>query len=140
MGISLIWKAHIPVRSVARLVPCEYTVRLSTVLLTRVANGTVSATPDVIHQAQFALDVKAKVLPLYEKVFDIEYMLPKLDTLVVSRICYRLEVKPEDKLPRHTTLMLVAICFNVRIKMLKAPFLGAMENWVNIVRSPSSSL
>lgn len=24
------------------------------------------------------------VLPLYEKVFDIEYPLPKLDTLVVS--------------------------------------------------------
>jgi len=33
---------------------------------------------------QFALDVKAKTLPLYEKVFDIEYPLPKLDTLVVS--------------------------------------------------------
>lgn len=42
------------------------------------------ATPDVIHQAQFALDVKAAVLPLYEKVFDVEYPLPKLDTLVVS--------------------------------------------------------
>lgn len=42
------------------------------------------ATPDVIHQAQFALDVKEKVLPLYEQVFDIEYPLPKLDTLVVS--------------------------------------------------------
>ena len=33
---------------------------------------------------QFALDVKAKTLPLYEKIFDIEYPLPKLDTLVVS--------------------------------------------------------
>ena len=42
------------------------------------------ATPDVIHQAKFALDVKEKVLPLYEQVFDIEYPLPKLDTLVVS--------------------------------------------------------
>ncbi len=42
------------------------------------------ATPDVIHQAQFALDVKKSVLPLYEQVFDIEYPLPKLDTLVVS--------------------------------------------------------
>jgi hypothetical protein len=40
-----------------------------------------SATPNHIHQGQFALDVKAKVLPLYEKVFDIEYPLPKLDTL-----------------------------------------------------------
>lgn len=45
-----------------------------------------SATADVIHQAQFALDVKAAVLPLYEKVFDVEYPLPKLDTLVVSKI------------------------------------------------------
>jgi aminopeptidase 2 len=42
------------------------------------------ATSDVIHQAQFALDVKAKVLPLYEKIFDIEYPLPKLDTLIVG--------------------------------------------------------
>jgi aminopeptidase 2 len=44
----------------------------------------IYATPDLIHQAQFGLDVKAKVLPLYEKVFDIEYPLPKLDTLVAS--------------------------------------------------------
>ena len=42
------------------------------------------ATADVIHQAQFALDVKAAVLPLYEKIFDVKYPLPKLDTLVVS--------------------------------------------------------
>jgi len=33
---------------------------------------------------QFALDVKTKTLPIYEKVFDIEYPLPKLDTLVAS--------------------------------------------------------
>ncbi|KAF8797340.1 zincin, partial [Phlegmacium glaucopus] len=44
----------------------------------------IYTTPDVIHQAQFALDVKAAVLPLYEKVFDVEYPLPKLDTLVAS--------------------------------------------------------
>lgn len=42
------------------------------------------ATPELIHQAEFALEVKCKVLPLYEEVFDIEYPLPKLDTLVVS--------------------------------------------------------
>ena len=42
------------------------------------------ATSDVIHQAQFALDVKTRVLPLYEKVFDVEYPLPKLDTLDAS--------------------------------------------------------
>ncbi|KAH9974690.1 peptidase family M1-domain-containing protein [Lactifluus volemus] len=37
----------------------------------------IYATADVIHQAQ-------KALPLYEKVFDIEYPLPKLDTLVAN--------------------------------------------------------
>lgn len=45
-----------------------------------------SATSDLIHQAQFALDVKANVLPLYEKVFDVAFPLPKLDTLVVSML------------------------------------------------------
>jgi aminopeptidase 2 len=44
------------------------------------------ATKDLIHQAQYGLDIKAKVLPVYEKVFDIEFPLPKLDTLVVSEI------------------------------------------------------
>ncbi|KAJ7666625.1 leucyl aminopeptidase [Mycena polygramma] len=44
----------------------------------------VYTTPDMIHQAGFCLDVTAKVLPLYEKIFDIEYPLPKLDTLAVN--------------------------------------------------------
>lgn len=44
----------------------------------------IYATPDLIHQARFALDVKKAAMPLYERVFDIEYPLPKLDTLVVS--------------------------------------------------------
>ncbi|CAA7267619.1 unnamed protein product [Cyclocybe aegerita] len=44
----------------------------------------IYTTPDVIHQAQFALDVKKAVLPLYERIFDVEYPLPKLDTLVAS--------------------------------------------------------
>ena len=42
------------------------------------------ATPDLTPLTKFALDVKAKALPIYEKIFDIEYPLPKLDTLVVS--------------------------------------------------------
>lgn len=46
----------------------------------------IYSTPDLHHQTQFALDVKKKVLPLYEQVFDIEYPLPKLDTLVVSPV------------------------------------------------------
>lgn len=44
----------------------------------------IYATQEHIHQAQLALDVKVKVLPVYEKIFDIEYPLPKLDTLVAS--------------------------------------------------------
>ncbi|KAI9431112.1 peptidase family M1-domain-containing protein [Lactarius indigo] len=44
----------------------------------------IYATPDVIGQAQYALDIKEKVLPLYEQVFNIEYPLPKLDTLVAN--------------------------------------------------------
>ena len=42
------------------------------------------ATPNFVPLTQFALDIKAKTLPLYEKIFDIEYPLPKLDTLVAS--------------------------------------------------------
>ncbi|KAJ7172678.1 leucyl aminopeptidase [Mycena filopes] len=42
----------------------------------------IYATPDVIHQTSFALDVVAKVLPIYETVFDVDFPLPKLDTLV----------------------------------------------------------
>ncbi|KAL9931881.1 hypothetical protein V8E36_009196 [Tilletia maclaganii] len=44
----------------------------------------IYATPEYIHQAQLALDVKVKALPVYEEVFDLEYPLPKLDTLVAS--------------------------------------------------------
>ncbi|KAJ7667400.1 leucyl aminopeptidase [Mycena rosella] len=44
----------------------------------------VYATPDIIHQMEFSLDVTAKVLPLYETIFNIEYPLPKLDTLAAN--------------------------------------------------------
>ncbi|KAL4243857.1 Aminopeptidase [Abortiporus biennis] len=44
----------------------------------------VYATPDLIHQAQFALDVTKAVMPRYERTFDIEYPLPKLDTIAAS--------------------------------------------------------
>ena len=44
--------------------------------------GGCSATKDLINKVAFALYVKEKALPLYEQVFDIEYPLPKLDTLV----------------------------------------------------------
>ncbi|GBE82604.1 Aminopeptidase 1 [Sparassis crispa] len=42
----------------------------------------IYTTPEAIDQAHFALEVKRKVLPLYEQMFEIEYPLPKLDTLV----------------------------------------------------------
>jgi aminopeptidase 2 len=68
----------------------------------------------VIHQAQYALDIKAKVLPIYEEIFDIEYPLPKLDTLVVSVLC---------RIPFMSL---------TKIRGLKAHDFdaGAMENWV----------
>ncbi|KAA1467279.1 leucyl aminopeptidase [Dentipellis sp. KUC8613] len=44
----------------------------------------IYTTPDLIHQAHFALEVKEKTLPLYEQVFEVEYPLPKLDTLVAE--------------------------------------------------------
>jgi aminopeptidase 2 len=40
--------------------------------------------PSLVHQGRYCLEVTAKVLPVYEQVFDIEYPLPKLDTLVVK--------------------------------------------------------
>ena len=44
------------------------------------------ATADGVAQTQFALDTLAKVMPLYEEMFDIEFPLPKLDILAVSPI------------------------------------------------------
>ncbi|KZT61401.1 hypothetical protein CALCODRAFT_553125 [Calocera cornea HHB12733] len=44
----------------------------------------VYATPEYISQATLALDVKKRVLPIYEKIFDIPYPLPKLDSLAAS--------------------------------------------------------
>lgn len=61
-----------------------YIVRLTSTALRNVENRLPLATPDVINQAQYALDIKQKALPLYEQAFDIEYPLPKLDTLVAN--------------------------------------------------------
>ncbi|GJE96509.1 aminopeptidase [Phanerochaete sordida] len=44
----------------------------------------IYATPDLVHQAQFALDIARRAMPIYEQVFDIEYPLPKLDFLVAN--------------------------------------------------------
>ena len=42
----------------------------------------IFATPNLIKQAQFGLDIKKWALPVYEEIFDIPFALPKLDTLV----------------------------------------------------------
>lgn len=44
----------------------------------------IYTTPEHIHQAQLALDTKVKILPIYERIFDIAYPLPKLDSLAAS--------------------------------------------------------
>ncbi|CAO1624129.1 unnamed protein product [Sympodiomycopsis kandeliae] len=44
----------------------------------------VYATEDFIAQAQYTVEVTKKVVPVYEEVFDIEYPLPKVDTLVAA--------------------------------------------------------
>ncbi|GAA5899974.1 hypothetical protein JCM8208_005555 [Rhodotorula glutinis] len=44
----------------------------------------VYATHDHIAQAGLTLETTAKILPIYEEIFDIEYPLAKLDTLVAS--------------------------------------------------------
>ncbi|RPD63715.1 hypothetical protein L227DRAFT_496652 [Lentinus tigrinus ALCF2SS1-6] len=41
-------------------------------------------TADCIPHAQFALTTMEKVMPVYEKMFDLEYPLPKLDLLAAS--------------------------------------------------------
>jgi len=44
----------------------------------------IYGTPDAIGKLEFAMNIGAQALPLYEAKFDIEYALPKLDTLVVD--------------------------------------------------------
>ncbi|KAJ7820079.1 leucyl aminopeptidase [Mycena olivaceomarginata] len=44
----------------------------------------VYATPDLIGQAQFPLELTMKVLPMLETMFDMEYPLPKMDILCAN--------------------------------------------------------
>lgn len=44
----------------------------------------VYTTPEYIHQAGYTLEVTKKVLPVYEKVFNEPFMMPKCDTLIAS--------------------------------------------------------
>lgn len=71
--------------SVAKPDRCGYMVLIFGLFVTPLDKLTLMpATSDWIQQAEFALEIKKKVLPLYEQMFDIEYPLPKLDTLIVS--------------------------------------------------------
>jgi hypothetical protein len=42
----------------------------------------ILATNDIVGQTQFSLEVMQRAVPMYEEVFDVEYPLVKLDTLV----------------------------------------------------------
>ncbi|SCZ87979.1 BZ3500_MvSof-1268-A1-R1_Chr2-1g04106 [Microbotryum saponariae] len=44
----------------------------------------VYATADCVEQGALTLETMAKILPLYEKLFDVEYPLPKLDSLIAT--------------------------------------------------------
>jgi aminopeptidase N len=46
---------------------------------------TFVGTVDLLEHAHHTLDVTAKVMPIYERMFDIEFPLPKLDTLLSIR-------------------------------------------------------
>ena len=78
-----------------------------------ISNNNAPATSEYIKQAEFALSIKRLTLPLYEQMFDVEYPLPKLDTLIVMSFfsC------PSDT--RTYGFKLQANDFDA----------GAMENW-----------
>ena len=62
--------------------PFEYIEDSYTSIKGNVRPLRIYATKDAIGQCQFCLDVTKRAVPLYEKVFDVEYPLSKLDTLV----------------------------------------------------------
>ncbi|KAJ6537805.1 leucyl aminopeptidase [Mycena capillaripes] len=51
----------------------------------------IYATPDLIGQAQFPLELMVKVLPMLETMFDLEYPLPKMDILCLHSTVGALE-------------------------------------------------
>ena len=79
------WRARTPVRSAAKCGLFGSTVCTghATHFLPCLLTAT-SVTADCIPHAQFALTTMEKVMPEYEKMFDLEYPLPKLDLLAVS--------------------------------------------------------
>ncbi|KAJ7066128.1 leucyl aminopeptidase [Mycena amicta] len=53
----------------------EYTSSLSG----RTVPVRLYATPDIVKHGEFAVEIAAKVLPMLEEMFDLEYPLPKMD-------------------------------------------------------------
>lgn len=43
----------------------------------------VWARPDAVHQASYSLDIGPKILDFFEKYFDVEYALPKMDMIAI---------------------------------------------------------
>ncbi len=70
---------------------------------------TWEATPDALHQAKYVLNVTTQVMPIYEQLFDIDYPLPKLDTLIVS-ITFIQTSYPYVCLNRRS-MILTLVCF-----------------------------
>ncbi|OJT12746.1 Aminopeptidase 1 [Trametes pubescens] len=65
----------------------------------------IYATEDNIAQGKYALDIMRRVMPLYEKVFDLEYPLPKLDILVVRWVSKFNDDLPVDAFLSPATLI-----------------------------------
>lgn len=43
----------------------------------------VWARPDAVAQASYSLDIGPKILDFFEKYFDVEYALPKMDMIAI---------------------------------------------------------
>ncbi len=71
-----------------------------------------TATEDNIAQGKYALDIMRRVMPLYEKVFDLEYPLPKLDILVVRWVSKFNDDLPVDAFLSPATLISVGLALH----------------------------
>ena len=83
MVVSIILKARMLAHSAERLGLSGFMVRFLNLICSSSTDSPL-ATSEYIKQAEFALDIKRRTLPLYEQMFDVEYPLPKLDTLIVT--------------------------------------------------------
>ncbi|KAJ6532863.1 peptidase family M1-domain-containing protein [Mycena vulgaris] len=92
-----------------------------TTLSGRICPVRTYATPDLIGQAQFSVDLITRVLPMLEKMFDLEYPLPKMDILNATGA-----LGPQSRQYKYGLLI-----------VLVPHYTGALENWGLIVGDPS---